>query len=102
MLAALAAAQDLNGTATFPTSGAFDFTLTDEGNPGQNTGSGKAGPQGGLSFTVSWERTFVGTTEYLVLKRDGSLLAILTKPSGPLNPNNAWLNSGGAGETGNW
>lgn len=95
-------AQDLNGTAVFPTAGSFDFTLTDEGNPGQNTGSGKAGPTGGPSFTVSWERTFVGTTEYLIISRDGAVLAILEKPSGPLNPDNAWLNNGGAGEIGNW
>jgi hypothetical protein len=69
---------------------------------GQNTGSGKAGPQGNPGFTVAWVRTFIGTTEYLVVSRDGVLMAILTKPSGLLNPNNAWLNSGGAGETGDW
>ena len=74
VLATLLPAQDLNGTATFPQSGSFDFTLTDEGNPGQNTGSGKAGTTGGPAFTVAWERTFIGGTEYLVVKRDGSVL----------------------------
>ncbi|MBX3465258.1 MAG: hypothetical protein KF830_18980 [Planctomycetes bacterium] len=99
VLVGISVAQDVAGTATFP-SDTYACTFEQAGDPFEASGAGtvQPDPEGdppGTKLTIRWYKMIIGDQEWIMIERDEVLLGGVCPATG-----DAWLNNGGLGESG--